>query len=97
MEGKSISENVALGIQGATKQMVKEACCAALFHEFVRDLPEGCDPILGGAGTGGMALSGDQKQQLVIARARLRNPTVLVLGNDHSSYLWIFLMKFFFK
>jgi ATP-binding cassette subfamily B (MDR/TAP) protein 1 len=97
LEGKSIREKVALGVQGATEQMVEEACRAALFHEFVRDLPEGYDTILGGAGTGGMALSGGQKQRLAIARARLRNPTVLILGNYHSSHLWIFLMMFFFK
>jgi ATP-binding cassette subfamily B (MDR/TAP) protein 1 len=80
LEGKSILENVAMGVEGATKEMVEEACRAALFHEFVRDLSDGYETILGGEGAGGVALSGGQKQRLAIARARLRNPSVLVLG-----------------
>jgi len=80
LEGKSIWENVALGVEDATEEMVEGACRAALFHEFVRDLPEGYDTILSGGGSGGVALSGGQKQRLAIARARLRNPSVLVLG-----------------
>jgi ATP-binding cassette subfamily B (MDR/TAP) protein 1 len=69
-----------MGVEGATKEMVEEACRAALFHEFVRDLSDGYETILGGEGAGGVALSGGQKQRLAIARARLRNPSVLVLG-----------------
>ena len=80
LEGKTISENVALGIEGATEEMIEEACRAALFHEFVRDLSDGYETILGGGGTGGVALSGGQKQRLAIARARLRNPSVVILG-----------------
>jgi ATP-binding cassette subfamily B (MDR/TAP) protein 1 len=80
LEGKSILENVALGVEGATEEMVEDACRAALFHEFVRDLSDGYETILGGGGAAGVALSGGQKQRLAIARARLRNPSVLVLG-----------------
>jgi ATP-binding cassette subfamily B (MDR/TAP) protein 1 len=80
LEGKSILENIALGVEGATEEMVEEACRAALFHEFVRDLSDGYETILGGGGAAGVALSGGQKQRLAIARARLRNPSVLVLG-----------------
>ncbi|KAF7338206.1 hypothetical protein MVEN_02045700 [Mycena venus] len=76
----SVFDNVALGAAGGrpvTREEVKQACVSALMHEFVRDLPEGYDTILG---TNGASLSGGQKQRLAIARARLRDPTVLILG-----------------
>ena len=59
------------------RESVEEAWRAALMHEFVRDLPHGYETILrGGVGVG---LSGGQKQRLSMARAKLRNPTVLIL------------------
>jgi ATP-binding cassette subfamily B (MDR/TAP) protein 1 len=81
LEGKSILENVKLGVEGVM-EMVEDECRAALFHhdEYVRDLLDGYETILGGGGVAGVALSGGQKQRLGIARARLRNPSVLVLG-----------------
>jgi ATP-binding cassette, subfamily B (MDR/TAP), member 1 len=61
-------------------EMIEDACRAALFHEFVRDLSDVYEMILGGGGAVGAALGGGQNQRLAIARARLRNPSVLVLG-----------------
>jgi len=84
LDGKSVFENVAMGLLGhsdredVTRAEVEDACRAALVHEFVRDLPEGYDTLLGGGA--GVGLSGGQKQRLSIARARLRNPAVLILG-----------------
>ena len=80
LEGKCILENVTLGVEGAMEEMVEDACREALFHELVRDLSDGYETILGGGGAAGVALSGGQKQRLAIARARLRNPSELVLG-----------------
>ena len=84
LDGKSIFENIAAGVFGRqvhalAKEEVEDACHTALIHKFVRDQPNGYDTLLGG-GAGGVGLSGEQKQRPAIARARLRNPSVLKLG-----------------
>jgi ATP-binding cassette subfamily B (MDR/TAP) protein 1 len=82
----TVHDNVAMGLAGsdsgrkpsdATREEVIAACRSALMHDFVRDLPDGYDTLLG---NGGANLSGGQKQRLAIARVFMRNPTVLILG-----------------
>ena len=89
----TVHDNVALGVAGGragrhprdvTREQVIDACRVALLHDFVRDLPDGYDTRLG---NGGASLSGGQKQRLAIARAYMRDPTVLILGE----YLWCLL------
>lgn len=87
----TVHDNVAIGVVGqlredGTKRTAKDvsreevtaACRGALIHDFVRDLPEGYDTWL--SGEKGASLSGGQRQRLAIARAWIRDPTVLILG-----------------
>ncbi len=86
----TVHENVAMGLAGGvertpesvSRQEVEQACKAALVHDFIRDLPDGYNTKLG---NGGANLSGGQKQRLALARAYLRNPSVLILGTSYLS------------
>jgi ATP-binding cassette subfamily B (MDR/TAP) protein 1 len=66
------------------RENVQEACRAALMHGFVRDLPLRYETILGGGV--GVGLSGGQKQCLSIDRAKLQDPTVLILGKANIPF-----------
>ena len=96
----SVHDNVALGkspspnSRPVTREEVVEACRAALMHDFVKDLPEGYDTRLG---NGGANLSGGQMQRLAIARAKLRDPTVLILGESFLLLLLLLSLIFVVK
>ncbi len=78
----SVAENIAAGRLGATRAEIEAAARAAYAHEFIMQLPEGYDTIIGERG---MTLSTGQRQRLSIARAFVRNAPILVLDEATAS------------
>ncbi len=72
----TIRENIRLGKAGATDEEVEAAAGAAELHDFVMQMPEGYDTIVGERGG---RLSGGQRQRVAIARALIRNPSLVIL------------------
>ena len=78
----SVTENIAYGRPAATQQQVVAAARAAHAHEFITELENGYETVIGERG---VSLSGGQKQRLAIARAFLLDPRILVLDDATSS------------
>jgi ATP-binding cassette subfamily B protein/subfamily B ATP-binding cassette protein MsbA len=75
-------ENILFGRPGATEEEMIEAAQIANAHEFILDLPEGYDTVIGERG---VKLSGGQKQRMAIARAVLKDAPILILDEATSS------------
>jgi len=77
----SIAENIQFGRPSATMEEVKRAAQEASAHEFILNLPEGYDTLLG---EGGSRLSGGQAQRIAIARAFLKDAYLLIMDEVTS-------------
>lgn len=78
----SIENNIKFGCPDATHEQVVEAAKRACCHDFISELPDGYQSVIG---EGGGTLSGGEKQRISIARAMLKNAPVIILDEATSS------------
>jgi ATP-binding cassette subfamily B protein len=78
----TIRENIAYGRPEATQAEIEAVARAARAHDFIGELPQGYDTVIGERG---MTLSGGQQQRVAIARALLLDPRILILDDSTSS------------